>query len=332
MKKFKKVNVWMLALAVLILTLAVPRAYGANGIDTSKTDCSISFQLDGQYKELNDLPIPVKLYRVADAGADGSYTPLAEVFASLDFSSISSETTAEDWERLADQASELVKTSRPAAAAETVIQKQPEQESASGLISDLSTGLYLVEAEPVQSDEYQFTFQPYLAALPSHYYYSEAEDDTWVYDIETALKPERQDRFGRLKIEKDLAVYNETMGEAHFVFQIEAEKDSQKVYSEVEQLVFRGPGTDALVIDKIPAGAHVTVTEMNTGSAYKVVGSHVIGGIEIRADQESLAHFENTYDDHPNSGSGIVNHFQYTGDGKWDGFQEKEHSGDEQEK
>ena len=43
----------------------LPKVYAAFGIDTEKS-CSLTFELDGQYEELNSLTIPIHLYRVAD--------------------------------------------------------------------------------------------------------------------------------------------------------------------------------------------------------------------------------------------------------------------------
>lgn len=324
MRKLKKGNAWVLALVLLLPLLAVPKAYGAIGIDTERQDCSIGFKLDGQYPELEQLSIPVKLYRAANVEVNGSYTVSEEgAFSSLDFSSVSSETTAEEWENLAKEAADIVSEVHPAPTAEITIQKQAGQANASGQAQNLAAGMYLVEAETVQSAEYQYSFTPYLVSLPNNYY-AESGDDTWVYNVETGLKPEQQERFGSLRIEKELTVYNKTLRGASFVFQVEAEKNNKTVYSDVVSLAFDTPGVKSLLIDRIPAGARVKVKELYSGASYVVVGNAEINDIQIRADEEALAHFENTYDDHPKGGSGIVNHFRYHEESGWDVVQQKD--------
>lgn len=306
-------NVWAWALipVLLVSLLAVSRAYGAGGIDTGKA-CSVAFKLDGQYPELDAMSIPVRLYRVADVGVDGRYTAL-EGFQDLDFSSINSETTAETWSQMAEQASATVKADETEPSAETEVR-------GTGQAGDLTAGMYLIEAAAVQSPRYTYEFIPYLVALPGNYY-AETGTDDWVYDVDTELKPEQQTRFGSLAIEKALDGYNATLGEATFVFQVEAELDGSPVYSDVVSLVFDGAGVKTLQVDKIPAGAQVTVTEVYSGAGYRAVTDTEQTAVIAAEGEEgdpALVRFENTYDQSPNSGTSIVNHFSYNKDeGKW---------------
>ena len=309
-KRSKKTDLRLLALAALLLLplLAAPAAYGAYGIETDRA-CSVVIQLNGEYVEdLNKLTIPVELYRVASVEADGKYTPLAG-FEALDLSSISSETTAEQWEELAAQASEIVKAGGPAAAA------QIQMQNGRGQASGLATGLYLMEAGSVQTSEYIYNFAPNLAALPNNYYGDPGAEDTWVYDVDDMLlKPEQAERFGSLVIKKRLTAYNATFKGADFVFQVEAQKDGKPVYSDVVSLAFDAPGEKSLQIDGIPAGATVTVEEIYTGASYSLVSDPVQTAVimaEGEAGDSAEVSFENTYDERPNGGSGIVNHFRY---------------------
>lgn len=322
-KGLKRANAWLLALALLIPLLAVPRAYGAYGIDTEKP-CTLTIKLDGQYQELENLSIPVKLFRVASVGTDGKYTAL-EGYGGLDFSGVNSETTAQDWEKLAQQASDAAASAGAQATATATVQKQPGQGEAQGQAVNLQTGMYLVEAETIQSPEYVYHFIPYLVALPNNYY-GKNGDDAWVYDVDSILKPEQTERLGSLVIEKELLAYNATFGGADFVFKVEAEKDGKSVYSDVVSLAFDSPGVKTLQIDKIPAGAVVQVTEVYSGASYKAV-TQTQQTVVISAEGEDTnpvrVHFENTYDGHPNGGSGIVNHFQYQ-DGVWTPRQQRD--------
>lgn len=307
-KRSEKSKLWLLAALLLLPLLAAPVAYGAYGIETDRA-CSVVVQLNGEYAEdLDKLAIPVELYRVASVEADGKYTPLAG-FEALDLSSISSETTAEQWEKLAVQASEIVKAGGPAAAA------QIQMQNGRGQASGLATGLYLMEAGSVQTSEYIYNFAPNLAALPNNYYGKPDADDTWVYDVDDMLlKPEQVERFGSLVIRKRLTAYNATFKGADFVFQVEAQKDGKPVYSDVVSLAFDAPGEKSLQIDGIPAGATVTVEEIYTGASYSLVSDPVQTAVimaEGEAGDPAEVSFENTYDERPNGGSGIVNHFRY---------------------
>lgn len=317
MRKFKKANAWVLALALLISLLAVPKVYGAGGIDTGRA-CSLSFAMDGQYPELDDLSVQVKVYRVASVGTDGSYTDLAG-FEGLDLSAADSQTTAQQWAELAARAAEMAGAGGIAPTAQTQLQKQPGQEHSSGRMEGLSTGMYLVEAESVESAEYTYNFIPYLAALPGNYYASTG-DDAWVYDVDTALKPEQQPRLGSLVIEKTLTDYNATLGGAAFVFQVEGRMGSGEsarvVYSNVLSLVFDGAGEKSLQIDGLPAGAQVTVTEVYSGASYQAVTNPEQTAVITAGGEPQQVRFENAYDQSPNSGSSIVNHFAYN-EGVW---------------
>lgn len=323
--KVKQKCAWALALLLFFSLLAVPQVYGANGIETGRA-CSLTFKLDGQYPELDNLPIPVKVYRVASVAADGSYTAL-DAFRGLDFSKAGSEATAQMWSEMASQAAGMVQADTPAAA-EIQIQKAAGQEHATGHAEGLATGMYLVIAESVESDTYIYDFIPYLVALPNNYY-AATGDDSWVYDVDTELKPEQRERFGSLVIEKTLTSYNETIGGAQFVFSVEAVKDGKNVYSNVVSLSFDGVGSKSVQIDHLPAGAQVTVTEVYSGSSYKV-STEAAQTVQIIAEGQDgnpvKVSFENEYDDRPNGGSSILNHFKYDG-GKWNVEQLKDSTG-----
>ena len=53
---------------------------------------------------------------------------------------------------------------------------------------------------------YLYKFNPYIISLPDNLYYQsgDAKDDAWIYDVTTGLKPERENRYGSLKIVKTL--------------------------------------------------------------------------------------------------------------------------------
>lgn len=301
--------------AVFALLLAVVRpeaAYGAPGIDLTET-CSISFVLDGTYEELHEMELSVMLYQVADVKESGvfearaGYTAIAEDLASVD-----DKTTAEEWQKMAESASEAVMAN-----GETPVKVQMTE--GQGTAADLSAGLYLVMVEPVEAAVYSYTFAPYLVALPGNSY-AETGSDEWEYDVEARLKPDRADLYGNLTIEKQLDAYNVTLGGATFIFQVEAVKDQTKVYSDVVSIMFDGAGTKSVEVGPIPAGADVTVTEVYSGAGYQAVSGTVqqakIAAVDSMEPQAKVT-FQNTYDGRLNGGSGVVNHFVYEEDGTW---------------
>ena len=307
--------------AALALMLTVPgimyTAQAATGIDTDR-DCSVSFQLDGTFQELESLEIPVNLYQVAQVDETGTYEAVTG-FESLDLESVDDQTTAQEWEEKAAQAVQIIEDGDNIQPARTTT----VEEGAQGL----STGMYLVEAQQVQSSEYTYSFTPYLVSLPNNYY-SSSGDDTWVYDVTTGLKPEQEVRYGSVQINKTLDTYNATLGGASFIFSVEAVKDGETVYSDVVSLVFDGPGTKSVEVGNIPAGAQVTVTEVYSGSSYQIVGNNVATAV-ISAETSAQVSFANTYDGSNNGGSSIVNHFTYTahegtdsGEGTWNWTQQ----------
>lgn len=323
----KKVSAWLLAAALLFCPLMRIQLYAAGGVDTTK-ECSIQFGIEemdnSEYAELNKLEIPVALYKVADMKASGSYTPKAG-FEGLQLSEVSSATTAEEWKELAGQAVKM--------AGEANVKPQDTIVLHSGAdsldtLSGLSVGMYLVAAETVRSAWYEYSFTPYLVSLPNNYYYG-TQDDSWVYDVETQLKPDPAPRYGDLEIIKTLSSYNQTFGPAFFVFSVEAERNGKNVYSDVVSINFTEPGIKKTLVKQIPAGSLVTVTEIYSGASYKAVTGtkkqvHIIAAGDD-GNPVSVS-FENEYNHQPNGGSGIVNHFNYK-DGTWGVEQKPDNTG-----
>ena len=194
--KIKKRGAAALACLLVVSAAGISSVYGAPGVEPDRS-CSLSFELDGQYQELNEIAIPVNLYKVADVEVTGEYTSLAG-YEELDLGSVSDSTTAEQWEAFSQEAVSL--KNELGAEPTAVLEIAPNEEGQpDGSVGDLSTGMYLVEAETVQTPEYTYDFTPYLISLPNNYYYSTG-DDTWVYDVTTGLKPEQTPRLGSLTV------------------------------------------------------------------------------------------------------------------------------------
>ena len=323
--KIKKRGAAALACLLVISAAGISSVYGAPGVEPDRS-CSLSFELDGQYQELNEIAIPVNLYKVADVEVTGEYTSLAG-YEELEFGSVSDSTTADEWESFAREASEL--TEMLGAEPEVTLEIVPDEEGVpSARAENLSTGMYLVEAENVQTAEYTYAFTPYLVSLPNNYFYTTGQDE-WVYDVTAGMKPQQTPRYGSLVIRKTLTSYNATLGSATFIFQVEGVKDQETVLSDVVSLVFDGTGTKSLEISGIPAGTEVTVTEVYGSANYDPVSLET-ERVTILADGEEgspvTVEFVNEYNGKLNPGSGIVNHFEYDG-GVWNWQRQADNSG-----
>ena len=311
---------------------------------------------NADWSELNEREIQVYLYRVAYVNQYGEYEG-TEGFEGLGLEEIDSTVKADDWREKAIAAADLLGlpvSSRPedtegAAAGEfgePMGMEQPTLPEAMALPEDLPDklaqadgvitvesgigtkqglpqGMYLVWVMPVETDSYQYTFLPYLVSLPNNNYDPSIPNsaDEWEYETTVGLKPRQNLLYGSLRIKKTLNTYNETLGEAMFVFRVEARKDlnhdgeKEVVYSNVIGLEFDAAGQKEALIEHIPAGSEVTVEEVYSGSAYTLQGSSNIREITVWAEgsteQPPAVEFTNDYDNRITYGTGAVNHFTH---------------------
>ncbi len=318
MNTIKRSSALLLIFALLFLPFAGIKANAATGVDMSK-ECSLAFeegQMDAEYAELKSIPVTVRLYQVADITVSGTYTPLPG-YEALELPAAGGEdATAEDWQKLAQTAAGLVTENNFTHQAELTLHS-PQLSQAK--IEGLALGMYLVEAQAVQSPQYEYAFTPYLISLPGNYY-ADTGNDSWVYDVTTRLKPGRMPRYGDLEIIKTLTSYSETFRGAFFIFEVKGEKDGKTVYSDVVSINFDRPGKKKTLVGHLPAGTQVTVTEVYSGAGYKPVLPKEQKAVIVAGEEGQdpvYVEFENEYSHHPNGGSGIVNHFQYN-KGAWD--------------
>lgn len=355
-KKAIKGGAWALVLCVFLSLMAAGqnRSYAAERIRVEDL-CSITFRLPvegesglpsgdadetytGYYEELNRLldtgSLTVDLYRVADVGADGRYTPAAGYEAMEEpLKNVGAKTTAAQWEEMAETAGEISQGQTPANAGDHTIT------SADMEIGGLPTGLYLVAAREVKTAAFKYNFVPFLISLPNNYYDPDrvGGSDAWIYDTVVGLKPERTDRYGSIQIEKNLNNYNERLGEGVFVFEITAVRDGRQVYGNVVSLTFDGTAaSQSVVVDRIPADSVATVREVYGGASYELQSAVYSpddgsGSIPVVADENQdgqdsqerrisgTASFTNGYNGGFTGGAGVENHFTYkngTGNGE----------------
>ena len=311
-KAKRKYLAGLTAVALIAVIAKLPSTFAANAIDTDRS-CSLTVNVadSGSYADdLANAAIDVKLYKVADVAKTGAFTS-TENFSSLKIEDVKA--GEENWEQTAKDAVKIVDDKKITPDGELTVT------GGTGTKDSLSCGLYLVEAEKADTDCYSYSFNPYIISLPDNLYYQskDPEDDAWIYDVTSGLKPEQESRYGSLKIRKTLQDFNASLKEATFVFQIEGTDDEGNVvYSNVASTTFDAAGTKEAVLDKIPAGAHLTVTEVYSGASYKLTSSES-QETTIVADQTMEVDFSNTYDDKIVPGYGVTNHFEYDENNGW---------------
>lgn len=204
--------------------------------------------------------------------------------------------------------------------------------------ADLQPGLYLLVARPadaedgsylksfetgdgsgylaseIRSDAYSIRIMPEIVAVPAKEpdedgHAGTADDKPWIYDVEVFLKPELEKRMGSIEIVKELLTY-ETAHDAMFLFQVEAMLDGKNVYSNLVSIRFTAPGEKKVLVENIPVGADVTVSEVYSTPGYRLTSDRD-QYVTVDAERILSVRFENDYDGNRDHGGGIMNHFDY---------------------
>ncbi len=306
------------------------RTQAADAIDVGRK-CSLTVSVEGDFDDsfeadLNEMKIPVSLYRVASVDEVGRYTGVGSC-QDMAFDTISSTTTAEDWMAFAEEAEEKLGETDPLVTEEM---ERGQGTTASAVFTDLETGMYLVvpQATYNQDYSYEYTFTPYLTALPGNTYATTgAGDDSWIYDPAIGLKAERVQMDGVLNIRKTLETYNETHGAVTCVFQVDGyDENGEVIYSNVISATLAGAGEEnaqTVRLEGIPAGIRVTVREVYKGAGYSVVGSDTADAVIVSEEanangaEEALVSFVNEYNGGNRGGYGVTNHFESDGNDGW---------------
>lgn len=325
---------YALALACILALpgLSLLRTQAAGTINT-EAKCSLTVTVEGsEYAaDFNEMSIPVSVYRVADVDSTGHYTAEAP-FSAVDFGSVGSKTTANDWMKLAGQADTIRKSANPKAAGSVTVQKAVGSTvAAKGTITGLDTGMYLVVPADTYNKDYsvKYTFTPYLTALPNNPYASSGNygqgPDEWDYNPSIGLKAAGEPQKGKLIITKILTNYNETLGKTSFVFEVTGRDSTGKlVYSNVVSTTHEGPGEQSITLEGLPAGITVTVKEVYSGASYELDGAGQVdafiwsdAAVDAKLGQTASVTFKNKYDGGNRGGYGVTNHFTSDGKNGW---------------
>lgn len=313
---------------------------------------------------------------------NGIYENISPLYTEkLMLQSENSDIKAEDWEELAEEAMSFAlfgmgredrnqPDSQPIEGDRAQVQPEAGGFQVGTRLGGLEAGLYLLVARDASlknvesytdivtdqegrdhlvtvaySEAMGYTFAPSLISVPTKEEFegvlSTGNPGEWIYDASVYLKPE-EIPYGALRIIKNLPIYEDS-DEAIFVFDVEAVLNGRNVYSDVVSINFTEPGSQSVVIEKLPVGAQVTVTEIYSGAGYvsdpenppvwTVPGPGEVPGIITPSDIVTIE-FTNRYDENRRGGHGITNQFYYDfdGPGGWEVKQvmtqdDREHAG-----
>lgn len=283
---------------------------------------------DSDLAELGNADMRIDLYKIADGTKDPSYDTwhweLTDDYASLEYD----EKTFDN-----EQYTELAQAAAVIALDKGTEPVSVDASAGESAFSGLEPGLYvIIPRDNSQSDdadlsvedgvvktsvntpEWTYTYSPAITAVPSKEAIdgsigTAAEYGPWLKEVTVVLKPTITERLGSLEIVKTLRSF-ETKDPATFVFSVEAVKNGKNVYSDVVSMTFTGAGTDSRVIEDIPVGATVTVTEIYTGASYTVENTDP-QQTTIAAEEVKSVEFTNDYDHTYHGGGGIENRFNY---------------------
>lgn len=191
------------------------------------------------------------------------------------------------------------------------------------------------------SEQYEYLFEPQLVALPTKQadadgVISTANPGPWLYEERVYLKSGREPRYAPLDIIKTLNTYETVEGTIEpvtFVFRVVATLGEEEVYNEVTSLTFTGPGTGTARLERIPATARVTVTEIYNGLSYMQSvpsdnGPVVLDSISADPNAVNAVEFDNIYNNNRTHGHGIKNEFVYNAEsGGWEWTPDPEQTG-----
>lgn len=347
-----------LALLMVVASLSLSGTFAAGLIDTEAM-CSLTLSATGAdyAADIETIDqVNAKIYRVAEVSDTAVYTAIGAFAEDAEVKKVSDLKTrgdssdwAQTWEDLAAAAAKVVEAGNVQETATITMQPDAAAGTSTGTAENLPTGLYLVVVETAKSSEYEYSFSPYLVALPGSEYrqtgsYGTGEDE-WDYDQTVGLKPERTVRYGQVEIVKSLREFNASLGDVTFVFQVTAMRSedgnpAEVVYDNVVSITFSQgePLTKSVVIDHLPAGSVVTVKEVYSGGSYSIApGTADSAEVTVAADEVTPVQFENVYNDQTISGYGVTNHYTYeikdvdgTEIGGYEWEQWKDNTGNEQ--
>lgn len=200
---------------------------------------------------------------------------------------------------------------------------------------DLNTGLYLAIIH--SGDFEEADYKEYLDVDGSNYTSNAySYDKTYVFkpllvfvygdnasaidlskknEDEVLIKYSIEDRFGQFQIIKFVSVYGGEKTNTTLVYSVKGyDKNDNLVYDKILTLALnKGGEYDPIVLNDIPVGTRVVVTEEYSGASYELISKEGDEQTIVPIDEEKpqIARFTNKYNDIPYSGYGVTNTFTY---------------------
>lgn len=276
--KIRKLTALLLALT-LAVTVLTAGAFASGWTEDADNKLTALFSEDTveAYPDLADEVAVVKLYKVAELNSDGTVTPL-EAYGEIEgLAGITRESEADAVDAVIALLSAEIADKAPAADYTISV------ENCSGSISDAENGVYLGLTAEFGSGRYTYTVAPMLVMLPWEVAVVNGEPH-FENDVEFVLKVERGNSRGKLVIEKTLEKIK--AGDSPtFIFSAVGYLNDELVLDKVVTLNFNAAGTQEYVIEDIPAGTVVTVTEEYSGAGYVLLTDKSVT-VTIIADVE----------------------------------------------
>lgn len=265
----------------------------------------------------------VNVYLVASASKDASYDTYnysfdVDAFKELGKGFDQATMTSDSWIKMAEAAKGIVEKSNVSPNATA-----PVGESITGL----KDGIYLVLIPDAQSDTNTYSFTPALVSLPGKV----GADGAPVYNtsagrwtntnpavaVPLVAKWSSKQRLGSLRINKTVNGFDGKA--ATFVYHIVDTETGGAKYENYAAVQYTSDGVQSTTVGGLPAGINLTVTEVNTGARYRIVGD-ATKTATISGTETATVDFENESDGSGKVGHGIENHFVFSdnvNDGDW---------------
>ena len=184
-----------------------------------------------------------------------------------------------------------------------------------------------VYATRVVTDDYEYLYRPQLLTVPTkvseeHVQQYNTAYGNWVNSLTIYAKPTREANNGDLKIIKNVS--NPGPDPVDFVFEVTWKDKSNNDVTKVVTMTFKGDTRkEYTLVNTVPIGTEVTVTEVHSGIGYTAVTGPQTVTIQApaaaTADGETAAvrnvvEFTNDHTG-PGGGHGILNRFTAGSDG-----------------
>lgn len=252
MMNLKKGIAVLLTAVIAVSGFAISNVYAAKAIDFSNEAVLTIALPENTYAELETNDINISLYKVADVDKTGAYTACEAFDTVFIEENINDKTTASDWREMAEKCAKSVSTQMKPVNA-TI---GAEKDRATVTFTGEEFGMYLMIVQDVNTEQYKYSFEPSLVAVPGNNYYLNG-DDSWIYGtdsskpLQAVLKPEYEDALGNLVIRKELKSFNESLSKSlseegkkvikdiSFVYKVTAYKDYSAIDKSLNNTLYK---------------------------------------------------------------------------------------------